>query len=248
MLTTIRTLAFAGVFALAAGTAAARPFDVEDLVRIARVSDPQVAPDGRAVAYVLRETDIEGDRGVNSIWLGRTDGTAEPVRLTAPTASAWHPRWAADGSGLYFLTGRSGSAQIWRLPVARPGEARQVTDYPVAVHAFAVSPAGDQLALGIDVFLDCEDLACTRERLDARAADPATGVVYDRTFVRHWDAWKDGRRGQLFLATLDEQGQAGPPRRVSLGLDADIPTRPFGNTGLQVQTAKEVCLVKEDKG
>ncbi|WP_206203119.1 S9 family peptidase [Thioalkalivibrio sp. XN8] len=231
MLIIMRILVLAGLLAMAATVAAARPFDVEDLVRLARVSDPQVAPDGRAVVYVLRETDIEGNRGLNGIWLARTDGAAEPVRLTAPTASAWHPRWAPDGSALYFLSTRNGSAQVWRLPLAQPGEARPVTGYPLAVNAFAVSPAGDQLALGIDVFLDCDSLACTRERLDERAADPATGAVFDRTFVRHWDSWKDGRRGQLFLAELDADGQAGAPRRVSVGLDADIPTRPFGSAG-----------------
>lgn len=231
MLFMIRGLVLAGLLGLAAGAADARPFDVEDLVRIARVSDPQVAPDGKTVAYVLREADIEGNRGLNGIWLAAADGKAEPVRLTAPTASAWHPRWAPDGSSLYFLSSRSGSAQVWRLPLARPGEARPVTNYPLAVNAFALSPAGDQLALGLEVFLDCDDLACTRKRLDERAANPATGTVFDRTFVRHWDTWKDGRRGQLFLAALDADGQAGTPRRVSLGLDADIPTRPFGGAG-----------------
>jgi dipeptidyl aminopeptidase/acylaminoacyl peptidase len=221
-------LALAGLAVPSAGLQAARPFDVEDLVNLARVSDPQVAPDGRAVAYVLRETDRAGNRGVTSIWLTPADASADPIRLTAPTASASHPRWAPDGTGLYFLSARGGEAQVWRLPLAEAGEARQVTHFPMAVKAFAVSPRGDQLALSMDVFLDCGDLACTRARLDEGAAEPATGVLHERVFVRHWDAWKDGRRGQLFLADLDETGRAVEPRRVSAGLDADIPTRPFG--------------------
>jgi dipeptidyl aminopeptidase/acylaminoacyl peptidase len=231
MLFIVRVLVLGCCLAVALPALAARPFDVEDLVRLARVSDPQVAPDAGSVAYVLRETDLEGNRGVSGIWLARTDAGGDPVRLTAPTASAWHPRWAPDGSALYFLTARSGSAQVWRLPLAGPGEARQVTDYSVAVNAFAVSPVAGQLALSMDVFLDCTDLACTRSRLDERAADPASGMVYDRVFVRHWDTWKDGRRAQLFLADLDGEGRAGPPRHASAGLDADIPTRPFGGAG-----------------
>ncbi len=222
-------LLLAGLVAPLSGVAAARPFDVEDLVNLARVSDPQVSPDGRAVAYALRETDRAGDRGVTSIWLAPVDGDSAPVRLTAPTASASQPRWALDGKALYFLSTRGGDAQVWRLPLAEAGEARQVTDYPVAVNAFAVSPSGNQLALSLDVFLDCVDLDCTRDRLDARVAAPATGVLHERVFVRHWDTWKDGRRAQLFLAELGEDGRAAAPRRVSAGLDADIPTRPFGN-------------------
>lgn len=225
----ISIMLLAVLAALPLGIEAARPFDVEDLVNLARVSDPQLAPDGRAVAYVLRETDRTGNRGVTGIWLAPADGSAAPRRLTARGTNAWQPRWAPDGGALFFLSARDGEAQVWRLPVAAAGEARPVTGYPLGVNAFAVSPQGDQLALSMDVFLDCEDLACTRARLDERAADPATGVVHDRVFVRHWDSWKDGRRAQLFLADLGADGRAATPRRVSAGLDADIPTRPFGS-------------------
>jgi dipeptidyl aminopeptidase/acylaminoacyl peptidase len=222
-------LVLCGLAAPQPGLDAARPFDVEDLVSLARVSDPQVAPGGRAVAYVLRETDRQNNRGVTGIWLVPADAATAPIRLTAPTASAWQPRWAPDGKALYFLSSRGGEAQVWRLPLAEAGEARQVTDYAVGVNAFAVSPQGDQLALSMDVFLDCSDLACTRARLDERAADPATGVLHERVFVRHWDTWKDGRRAQLFFAALGADGRAGEPRRASHGMDADIPTRPFGS-------------------
>lgn len=214
---------------LAAGAVAdTRPFDVEDLVRMARVSDPRVSPDGRLVAYTLRETDIEGDRGLTGIWLVPSDGGAAPQRLTDAFSSAWNPRWAPDGESLYFLSSRGGSVQVWNLPL-RGGESRQLTDYPLPVRAFAVSPAGNALALALDVFLDCEDLACTRKRLDERERSAATGVLHERLFVRHWDAWKDGRRSQLFVAELHEGERAAEPRLLSQGLDADIPTRPFGS-------------------
>ena len=214
---------------LPAADAAERPFDAEDLVRLARVSDPVVSPDGRLVVYVLRETDIEGDRGVTGLWLSRTDGSGDPIRLTAVSSNAASPRWAHDGASIFFLSPRSGSNQVWNLPL-KGGEARQVTDYPLPVRAFAPSPAGGQLALSLEVFIDCEDLACTRKRLDEREQSQAKGVLYEQLFLRHWDTWKDGRRSQLFIAELEEGALAGAPRRLSLGLDADIPTRPFGTS------------------
>ena len=56
------------------------------------------------------------------------------------------PRWSPDGQALYFLSTRSGSSQVWRLALAG-GEPTQVTDYPLDVGSFKVSPAGDRLAL-----------------------------------------------------------------------------------------------------
>ena len=61
----------------AAGAASARPpsaqalppFTVQDLVRLARVSEPAVSPDGKRVAYALRTTDMDANKGRSAIWL-----------------------------------------------------------------------------------------------------------------------------------------------------------------------------------
>jgi hypothetical protein len=60
-----------------------RALTVDDLVRIKRVSDPQVSPDGRYVAFVMRETDMEANRGRTDVWLlDLTQKNATPLRLT----------------------------------------------------------------------------------------------------------------------------------------------------------------------
>ncbi len=83
--------------------------------------------------------------------------------------------------------------------------------------------------LSAEVYLDCPTLACTKQRLDAAAHAPAHGVLYDKVFVRHWDAWSDGRRSQLFGMALDESGAAsGTPVNLSGNLDGDVPGKPFG--------------------
>jgi dipeptidyl aminopeptidase/acylaminoacyl peptidase len=224
----VRSVVIASVLLLGIGqAAAARPFDAEDLVRLDRVSDPVMAPDGRQVAYTLRETDMAGNRGVNGLWIVPADGSEEPRRLTAPGSDASAPRWAPAGEALYFLSARSGSNQVWQLPM-EGGESRQVTDFPVAVQAYAIAPQGNRIVVSLSVFIDCADLACTRQRLDERADSKETGVLHERLFVRHWASWKDGRRAQLFVAELDEQRRAREPRPLARGLDADTPSRPFG--------------------
>jgi len=204
------------------------PFTVEDLVRLKRISDPQLSPDGRQVAFVQRETDLDANKGRTSLWLlDLMPGTAPARRLTDVKANDSSPRWSPDGRTLYFLSTRSGSSQVWRLGLSG-GDAQRISDYPLEVGALKVSPRGDQLALSMDVFPDCATLECTRERLSGRASDKASGRTYERLFIRHWDAWSNGTRSHLFTAQLSAGGAGAAPIDVSRGFDADIPGKPFG--------------------
>lgn len=197
------------------------------MLAMERLSDPQMAPDRSAVAFTVRTTDPAANRGRTDIWIAPFDGS-EPRRLTTNEAADFHPRWAPDGNGLFFLSTRSGSSQVWRLPVAG-GEPHQVTDLPLDAGNLVVSPDGRRIALTMDVFVACESLACTVERLEERASGKTTGVGYDDLFVRHWDVWKDGRRSHVFVLELDDSGvAAGEPVDLIPGLDQDAPPKPFG--------------------
>ncbi len=197
-------------------------------MRLKRISDPQLSPDGRQVAFVQRETDLDANKGRTSLWLlDLTPGSAQARRLTDVKANDSSPRWSPDGRTLYFLSTRSGSSQVWRL-APTGGDAQRVSGYPLDVGALKVSPRGDRLALSMDVFPDCATLECTRERLSGRASDKATGRIYERLFIRHWDAWSNGTRSHLFTAQLSAGGAGAAPIDVSRGFDADIPGKPFG--------------------
>ncbi|HET9482473.1 MAG TPA: S9 family peptidase, partial [Xanthomonadales bacterium] len=209
--------------------ATARGLDVRDLVMFDRVSDPRISPDGRTVAFQVRETDLEANKGVNGIWVRSLAGNAGPKRLTTKGTSSATPRWSHDGRSIYFLSARGGSNQVWRVDLSG-GDARQVTDYPLDVGSFAVSPTGRQLALSLEVFPDCADIACTKARLDEKGKAPGSGMLFEDLFIRHWDTWKNGTRSQLFVADLDASGKAeAKPAWVSRGIDGDVPSKPFGD-------------------
>ncbi|REJ73427.1 MAG: S9 family peptidase [Acidobacteria bacterium] len=207
-----------------------RPFRAEDLVTANRLSSTTVSPVGDRAVYVLRTTDLEANRGRTDLWLVDLSQSLQPPRpLTHHEASDFEPVWAPDGRGLYFLSTRSGSSQVWHLDLDG-GEARQITDLPLDVANLRLGPDGENLAFSMEVFPDCADLRCTTDRLEHRRASGESGVVYDQLFVRHWDGWKDGRRSHLFTLRLDEQLAGTTPQPVDLmaGLDADAPSKPFG--------------------
>jgi len=205
-----------------------KPFSADDLVRLARVSDPQVSPDGKHVVFALRETDIEANRGKVDLWLLNLDDE-NPVsrRLTQHSASDSSGRWAPDGRGIYFLSSRSGSSQVWHISLAG-GEAQQVTSLPLDVGSFEVSPRGDRLALSLEVFPDCIEIKCTTDRLAERKKDKASALSYDALFVRHWDTWNDGTLSRLFTAAIGNDRKAGEFKLVSGGVRGHVPSKPFG--------------------
>ncbi|HEX9708220.1 MAG TPA: S9 family peptidase [Steroidobacteraceae bacterium] len=199
-----------------------------DLVSLSRASEPALSPDGRRLVFTLRETDLAADRGRTDLWLQDLEGNGAPRRLTSSEENDGAADWIADGSGVFFLSSRSGSAQVWYLATAG-GEATQVTQLPLDVAGFRASPRSDCLVVAIEVFPDCRDLDCTKKRLDERKSAKQRGQTYDQLFVRHWDKWKDGRISKLYSIALDAQRKPrSEPVPLTAALDADVPSKPLG--------------------
>jgi len=211
------------------------PLTIHDMLAMERISGPQVSPDGDRIAFTLRTTDLEANRGRTDIWLVGLDGSGLR-RMTAHEASDFEPRWSPDGNHLYFLSTRSGSSQVWRIALDG-GEAEPVTELPLDVSNLVLSPTGGSIAFTLEVFTDCETLECTTKRLEERKESKTTGQVYDRLFIRHWDTWKDGRRAHLFVMPAG----GGDPVDVMKGMDADTPSKPFGGS-------EEITFTPDGKG
>jgi dipeptidyl aminopeptidase/acylaminoacyl peptidase len=198
------------------------PFSIHDMLAMDRISDLQVSPDGRSIVFVVRTTDLEANRGRTDLWTVSTDGRVLR-RLTTHPDSDSNPRWDPDNRTVWFVSSRSGTSQVWRIRIDG-GEAEQMTNEPLDVANLIVSPDGRRIAFTMDVFPDCTTAAETKEKLDEIERSKATGRIYERLFVRHWDTWSDGRRSHLFVKPVPE-GQAVD---VMTGMDADTPSKPFG--------------------
>ena len=208
--------------------AAPRGLNVEDLVSLERVGSPALSPDASKVLYTVRSTDLEKNRGHNEVWmLDLHDSHATPQPLTHSAAGSSDPQWSGQGDAVYFLSARSGSSQVWRLPL-NGGEAQMVTTVPLDVTSFRVAPHSDRIVFSLDVFRDCPDLACSKKRLEEKPL--ASGHIFSKLFVRHWDTWDNGTNSVLYSQALDVGGHAiGMPVSLSGTLDGDVPSKPSGD-------------------
>src|ERR1700761_2810099 len=90
-------------------------------------SQPAISPDGCWVAYVVTPVGRKGERPACALWVAATDGSSPPRQLTAGTAADADPRGAPDSASVFFLSDRTGSPQLHRVPVG--GEAEVLTDW-----------------------------------------------------------------------------------------------------------------------
>ncbi len=226
---------------LAASPVAKKPYTVQDQVTLKRLSGLKVSPDGTKVVFSLRVTDLDANKGKSDLWLVNTDGTGL-TQLTSADGNESDPAWSADSKHLFFLAARSGSNQVWKLSLGG-GEATRLTDLPLDVEAFKLTPDEKGLVIAADVFIDCDTLECTAKRLAEKKK--STAQIYDSLFFRHWDTWKDGRRAHLFSMKL-----GGPVVNLQKKQNADSPTKPFGGSSDFVVSpdGKSVVYVARDVG
>src|SRR5215472_8431314 len=125
---------------------------VEQALSMKSVSNPQISPDGKFVAYQVTHTDWDQNTFVQQIWLANVS-TGETFPLTTGAKSSTDPTWSPDGHWLAFLSSRESSlpnakkdtAQLYLISPTG-GEARQVTNVETSVDGFDFSPDGKHIA------------------------------------------------------------------------------------------------------
>jgi dipeptidyl aminopeptidase/acylaminoacyl peptidase len=220
--TVLRTFVFcAAMFftfaTLHAQSVAKRAVTFDDLIKMHRIADPKISPDGQWVAFVVSTPDMEANRGVSNVWAVRLAG-GDAIQLTSGGHDS-SPVWSPDGKTLAFISSRDGNAQIYLLPMDG-GEAREITHTSTGVDIVKFSPDGKTLAFTSSVYPDCKDDACNSARDEEKGKSKVKAHVYERLLYRHWTHWSEGKRGHLFVMPADASAA---PRDLTQGANYDVP-------------------------
>jgi Tol biopolymer transport system component len=119
---------------------------LDDLLNLKRVGSPNISPDGRSVAYTLRETNWDDNEFETEIWIASAG--AEPRQITSGRKSSSQPAWSPDGKWLAFISDRDGKRQLYRIAVDG-GEAERLTNGDDGVNAFAWAPDSERIAFSM---------------------------------------------------------------------------------------------------
>jgi dipeptidyl aminopeptidase/acylaminoacyl peptidase len=192
-----------------------RPFTIEDLLKVRRVADPQLSPDGKTIAFTIGDVNFDGNRAVNQIYVASIAG-GEIKQLTSGDKSASAPRWSPDGKKIAYVTG----GQIWRMD--RDGDDKeQVTKISTGAGGPVWSPDGNWIAFGSEVYPDCSNDDCNKQKDEAADKSKVKAHITERLLFRHWDEWRDVKRSHVFLVS----SKGGVARDLTPG-DFDAP--PYG--------------------
>ena len=185
---------------------------IEDVMKVRRVADPRVSPDGKRVAFTVGDVAFEANKVVNQIYTVGIDGSGLK-QVTSSPASSSAPRWSPDGKRIAFVTG----GQIWTMDTDG-GHRDQVTRISTNAGGPVWSPDGKWIAFTSDVYPDCNDDACNKKKDEAAEKNKVTAHVTERLLVRHWDEWRDVKRTHVFVVA----SKGGDARDVTPG-DFDSP-------------------------
>jgi dipeptidyl aminopeptidase/acylaminoacyl peptidase len=197
---------------------ATRGITPEDYYSFEFVSDPQLSPDGKLVAFVLTKVDRTQNRRNSSIWMAAVDGSRAPWQFTTSPQNTNSPRWSPDGRSLAFLSSRPDSAtpgpgssestraQVYVLSM-NGGEAKRITNLKNAVTLFRWSPDGTRFVV-VSRVGPSDSKPENKERSDVRHYRSSSYKFND-------SGWFDDRRAHLWVV----DAKSGSAKQLTDGID-----------------------------
>jgi dipeptidyl aminopeptidase/acylaminoacyl peptidase len=191
-----------------------RPMTFEDMMKMKRLGETAVSPDGKWLAYSVTTVDLEQNTKTPELWLQAIAG-GEPMKIAVAQPGDAGIQFAPDSKRILFLSGRGGSEQVWLADfdaaTGATANAKKLTAISTEAGDAIWSPDGNSILFTSAVYPDCPAITvadgvtgdkCNAERDAAQAASKVKAQIFTHLLYRHWDHFTGEKRTHLFLATV----------------------------------------------
>ncbi|MGA2276872.1 MAG: S9 family peptidase [Terracidiphilus sp.] len=191
-----------------------RPMTFEDLMKMKRLGATAVSPDGKWLAYSVTTVNLEQNTKTAELWIQPIAG-GEPSPIAAAQPSDSGIQFAPDGHSVLFLSGRSGSQQVWIAEfdpaTGATSNAKKLTNINTGADNALWSPDGHSIVFTSAVYPDCPAIApgdhgigdeCNSDRDAAIAMSKVKAQIFTHLLYRHWDHYTGDKSFHLFLLSV----------------------------------------------
>ena len=195
---------------------AKRPMTFEDLMKMKRLGETAVSPDGRWLAYSVTTVDLEQNTKTPELWLQKIAG-GDPIRLGLAQPGDSGPQFSPDGKRILFLSPRDGGHQQvfmadFDSATGATSNQKRVTFIWSEADNALWAPDGKSIVFTSAVYPDCpairiDDFAtgdnCNIARDEARDRSKVKAQIFTRLLYRHWDHFTGEKRSHLMQVMVD---------------------------------------------
>ncbi|MGE0406988.1 MAG: TolB family protein, partial [Candidatus Korobacteraceae bacterium] len=184
-----------------------RPFTFEDMMSLKRIGEPAISPDGKWVVFSAVEVSLEQNTRTPHLWIVPLAG-GDARQLTSDPKGEERPRWSPKGDQLLCVSARDGVPQVWAHafdPASGrlTGEPRKVTAISTGASGALWSPDGRHVLFTSEVYPDCKDDACNRQREEQNEQSKVKASTFTRLLFRHWSTYTAGKRTHVFVTPAE---------------------------------------------
>jgi len=207
---------------------------LEESLSLKTIGGARISPDGRFIAYRVRETDWKENAYVRQIWLVNV-ATGATFQLTRGKKSSDGPEWSPDGRWLAFVTEREGNAIVPAGAAEKKEgkeEKKEGEGKPAARQIWVISPEGGEAWQLTQQETDIGGFHWSKDgkQIAFTASSPESKSEKDRKekYSEYEVYEEDFRQSQLWVVDASEaEAQHSPVKARQITRDASLNVNGF---------------------